>query len=305
MSASPFSGVAQLHRAHNLASGLSSRTLDWYDQQFRHFDAWRVAAGLADLIPTAEVLERYLAEERARGLRPTSLHARYRSLRTLVNFAIKRRLLPREENPFAFMRPPKIPRERPPYVTPEEMRLLLGTCWRADWLDHRDALILCLLFYSGLRLAEVCALEVSDVDMGRMEVFVRRGKGAKARTVPMAQEVRQPLLDYLYSRPSNAAQLLLSSTAQGNARGALTGSGLRIMLRRRCTQAGIEQRSAHKFRHGFAMWLRNNGADLSDIAAAMGHTTTQVTQLFYANTLPPAVHRAYNAAIARLRDGAA
>jgi len=171
-----------------------------------------------------------------------------------------------------------------------------------DWLDHRDALILCLLFYSGLRLGEVCALQVADLDLARMEVFVKRGKGAKPRTVPLAQEVRQPLLDYLYTRPGAGQHLLLASTPQGNSSGPFSSEGLRMMLRRRCHQAGTEVYSAHKFRHGFAMWLRNHGTDLSDIAAAMGHTTTQVTQLYYAHTLPPAVHKAYNAAIERMRD---
>jgi integrase len=297
-----FTEVARLHTASILAAGLSPKTSDWYAQQFSHFDRWRIEKQLDDVIPSTAIFEEYLGFQRAKGLRPATVNAHYRALAAIINFAIQRNMHPRTENPMELMRPPRIPRERPPHVTPRDMKALLAACYTADWLDHRDQLILCLLFYSGLRLGEVCGLAVSDLDLSRMEVFVRRGKGAKPRTVPMAQEVRQPLLDYLYTRPSVSEHLLLSSTAQGESRGAFTGEGVRMMLRRRCQQAGIDSLSAHKFRHGFALWLRNNGADLSDIAAAMGHTTTQVTQLYYAYTLPPAVHKAYNAAIAKLRE---
>jgi integrase len=296
------SEVARLHLVSINAAGLSVKTSDWYAQQFSHFDRWRIEKQLPDVVPTAAQFEEYLGFQRAKGLRPATVNAHYRALATIINFAIQRGMHPRTDNPMELMRPPRIPRERPQHVTPRDMRALLSACNMADWLDHRDQLILCLLFYSGLRLGEVCALAVSDLDLARMEVFVRRGKGAKPRTVPMAQEVRQPLLDYLYTRPAFTPHLLLASTAQGESRGPLTSEGLRMMLRRRCDQAGIEPLSAHKFRHGFAMWLRNNGTDLSDIAAAMGHTTTQVTQLYYAHTLPPAVHKAYNAAIAKLRE---
>ena len=50
------------------------------------------------------------------------------------------------------------------------------------------------------------------------------------------------------------------------------------------------------------MWLREQGADLSDIAAVMGHTTTQVTQMYYAFTLAPTARKAYDRALARLRE---
>lgn len=303
MSQCSFCEVARLHAAAITAAGLSLKTIDWYGQQFLQYDRWRIQQGHPDIIPSAEVFEEYLSHERRRGLRPATVNALYRSLATIINFAIQRRMLDRASNPLEYMRPPRIPKERPPYVLPADMRALLNACSGYDWLDNRDATILCLLFYSGLRLGEVCALEIADIDLARMEVFVQRGKGAKPRTVPLAQEVRQPLLDYLYTRPGAGQHLLLSATAQGNSKGPLTPEGLRMMLRRRCTQAGTPVYSAHKFRHGFAMWLRNNGTDLSDIAAAMGHTTTQVTQLYYAHTLPPTVHKAYNAALERLREG--
>jgi len=301
MNTTEFSEVARLHSASIRATGLSARTVDWYDHQYSQYDRWRVENGHADTIPTAERFESYLAFQHGRGLRPATVNAHYRALAKLIAFAIQRGLLSRNDNPLELMRPPRIPRERPQHVTPRDLKALIATCHRPDWLEHRDELILCLLFYSGLRLAECCALVVDDLDLKRMEVFVRRGKGAKPRTVPMAQEVRQPLLDYLYTRPSVAPHLLLASTPHGEARGPLSSEGLRMMLRRRCDQAGIEHLSAHKFRHGFAMWLRNHGTDLSDIAAAMGHTSTQVTQLYYAHTLPPTVHNAYNLAIAKLR----
>jgi integrase len=147
----------------------------------------------------------------------------------------------------------------------------------------------------------LCALQVADLDLQRMEVWVRKGKGSKPRTVPIAQEMRQPLLDYLYSRPSHSRHLLLASTSGLNAAGPFTSEGVRMMIKRRCDQAGLPMLSAHKFRHGFAMWLREQGADLSDIAAVMGHTSTQVTQMYYAYTLAPTARKAYDKALEKMR----
>jgi integrase len=121
--------------------------------------------------------------------------------------------------------------------------------------------------------------------------------------VPITPDLRPTFLSYLFTRPSTSDHLLLGTVPnRDESSGPLKTTGIRQILRRRCKRAGIEHLSPHTWRHGFAIFLRNNGTDLSDIAAAMGHTTTQVTQLYYAFTLAPAVHKAYDRALERMKD---
>ena len=297
-----FSAVVRMHRDSSLARGLSSATVRWYDAQLGAFDQWRRENGFPDVLPDAATIEQFIAAEHARGLRPRSVHARYRALGAILNFAQRRRMLDQGDNPLAVMEAPRIPRERPRHVDLDVMRRLLNAAGGDSWLDQRDRLIFLLLFYCGLRVGELVALRVADIDVAKGELFVRRGKGAKPRMVPLAPDVRRALVPYIYARPSTSEWLLVAGTARMKAGKTLTSDGVRSMLRRRCEQAGIESWNAHAFRHGCAMFLRNTGTDLSDIAAILGHTTTQVTQMYYAFTLAPTVRRAYFAALDRLKE---
>lgn len=245
------SAVVRLHTTSITAAGLAPATIAWYASQLRVYETWRSENGWPDVLPSEQMLEEYIATQQRLGLRPRTVHARYRALQAILNFAQRRRMLDIEENPVHFVHPPRIPRERPVHVTLADFKHLDASIAGATWLDHRDRLIFHVLYYSGLRLGEICALQVADLDMQRMEVFVRRGKGSKPRTVPIALEVRQPLLDYLYSRPSTSRHLLLAASTGLHVSGPLSSEGLRMMLKRRCAAAGVGPYSAHKFRHGF------------------------------------------------------
>jgi len=297
-----FTDLVRLHQVSVTAAGLSAATVTWYAAQLRIYQAWCDQASIPDVIPSESVLESFIASQQRLGLKPRTVHARYRALAAVLNFAERRRHITRDQNPVHWVKPPRVPRERPRHVEYADLRAMLGAITSDRWIDHRDRLILRLLYFSGLRLGELCALQVEDIDLQRLEIFVRRGKGAKPRMVPTTPDIRQDLLAYLYTRPSAAPALLLASRGPlYHAGPRFSPEGVRTMLKSRCRNAGIQQYSAHAFRHGFAMAMRNNGADLSDIAAAMGHTSTQVTQMYYAFTLAPAVRNAYNSAFDRLQ----
>lgn len=304
MSEVSFTALAARHALSGRAQGHSPATLVWYQMHLRTYDQWRIGAALPDVIPTDEMLERFIADEQSRQLSPSTVNGRFRALRAVLRYGEARKLITRDQNPTHTVRAPRIPRLRPRHATLEDLKMLLASIHGESWVDHRDRLILQLLYFSGLRVGELCGLHVEDIDLQRKEVFVRRGKGSKPRMVPINPELRPTLLSYLFSRPSTSTHLLLGTVPnREECSGPLKTTGIRQILRRRCLRAGIEHLSPHTWRHGFAIFLRNNGTDLSDIAAAMGHTTTQVTQLYYAFTLAPAVHKAYDRALERMRSG--
>jgi integrase len=274
----------------------AAKTLAWYAEQFAAFAAWRGADGA---LPNVAEIERFLADCHDAGLSPSTVHARYRALKALFRFLEKRRIVERDANPINLLDAPTVPRTVRPHVTLPELRQLLATCGD-DWIGQRDRLILLLLFFSGLRLGEVAALAVADLDAAALEVVVRRGKGDKARVVPMSPEVRPVLTAYLFQRPEHRAELWLASDGYGGASGVLKPEGIRQMIFRRCRRAGLPRLNPHRFRHGFAMWMLNAGVRLTTVSTAMGHSDPSITSQVYAHTTAATVRSEYDAALATL-----
>jgi integrase/recombinase XerC len=295
------SDAIKQYEQHLRAKRRSPRTLTWYTEQFAAYRAWRAAQVIppADELPEAEIIDTFLADQHEAGLAPSTVHARFRALRALFRFLERRKKITHDQNPFHVLDAPGVPTEVRRYVTAEDLNTLLAVITGQTWLDHRDRVILLILFYSGLRLSELCGLHVHDVDMTSLEVTVHRGKGDKARVVPCAPDVRPALAAYLYTRPSHIDELLLKSDGYGGAAGVLRPEGVRQMLIRRCKQAGIEPYSPHAFRHGFAMWLLNAGARATTVATAMGHSDPQITLAIYAHTTVTTVRREYDEALSK------
>lgn len=301
-----FSEAVRLHRQHLRARRRSDKTVSWYGEQFATFDRWRVERGMPDALPDADALDAYIADQHLAGHRPSTVHARFRSLRALCNWLERRKKLDAADNPFSLLAPddaPAVPQEIRRHISVAEVDRLLAVTTGPSWLDARDRLIVLLLFYSGLRVSELCGLDVTDVDSVRCEVLVRwqHAKGEKSRVVPCVEDVRPALSSYLYSRPAHDAALLLASDGYAGVTGRLTREGVRQMLIRRCRAAGIAIYNPHAFRHGFAMWMLNSGVRLTTVSTAMGHSDTAITSKVYAHTTVETVRSEYEMAVRRAR----
>lgn len=280
------------------AANRSPKTISWYEHEITHFLLW-----LEDLAPGEDplpsLIDGHLAAERKRGVSPATVAARFRALSAWLNWCARRRLI--DESPMSQVDRPRVPKVQVPHVTMTECNQLLTSIAANEWNDHRDRLILLLLFYSGLRVGELVALTIEDIDAKARLVTVRQGKGMKARLVPVHPDAPATLLAYLYARPRYPGpELLVSSDGYTGIRGPLTTEGVRQMLKRRCAQARMRYLHPHAWRHGFAMWTLNAGVELSGVSALMGHSSTAVTESVYAHWQIGALDRTYREALARV-----
>ena len=281
------------------AANRSARTVDWYEYELGIFQAWIGPIELKQIEPFA--IDAYLAHERSRGLKGSSLNARYRSLRAFLNWAKQRGYL--SVNPIDHVEEPKAGNLKPDHVRFEDFAQFLAripaddTAW---WVDHRDRLIVHLLFWSGMRANELLQLRLSDVRLDRRTIMIRAGKGNKTRIVPMAPDVPGILNTYLYSRPvwpDDPGHLFYAAMGK-TVKGKLTIAGLQQLLRRRCDYAGLPRYLPHAWRHGFAMHMLEYGADLGWISDVMGHADERITRRYaqwretgLANRLDEIYHR--------------
>ncbi len=178
-------------------------------------------------------------------------------------------------------------------VLPEEaVEKLLGAPSAATPTGLRDRALLALLYSTGLRRAEVSALDLNDVELTEGLVHVRRGKGGKPRLVPPGESAAEELRRYLTKgRPEMAeghrmprtAALFVGTGGRGhrNQGGRLRPDGVSLLVRRTCEKAGLSRPvRAHALRHAFATHLLRAGADVRHVQRLLGHSSVVTTETY-------------------------
>jgi integrase/recombinase XerD len=260
--------------------GLSANSLEAYAQDLGRFAAHLRAEGLETpaAVDTAVLLQ-YLIRLRREGL---SARSRARHMVTLRGFF---RFLHQEKwiaaNPAGLIDLPKSGLHLPAVVSVTEMQRLLMAPDQRRPRGHRDQAMLELLYAAGLRVSELLALRVTDINLEAGFVRVL-GKGARERVVPIGAKARQTLFEYLETvRPQllkGHASAYLFVARQGRP---LTRQGFWKLLKAYALKAGLRQRiSPHTLRHSFASHLLEGGADLRAVQLMLGHADISTTQIY-------------------------
>lgn len=279
------------------ATTLSPNTIDWYGIQIRAFCQWlddQVAARKIKewFKPTTfECYYVYLAadpSEGGRGLQPASVRGAHRALSAFFGWLHKRK---REDgstyipfNPLLDVAVPHVPKRQPRRTTPEEYERLLHSIPLANnWIDLRDYLMVSTLFLSGLRVAELCRLQIEDYDVVNRLLIVRGKKGGDDHLIPLLEPVTRAFVAYLYVRPAwETTAIFLASDGWKNPDGVLSPNGVRQRLTDLCARAGIQRLTPHRFRHGLARYMLDKGADMALIQRILGHQRMSTTSDIYA-----------------------
>ena len=220
-----------------------------------------------------------------RGEDSASSRARKLSaLRTFLDFL--QRTGKASANPAAQVQSPKLPKTLPKPIPEGEAASLMESPSEKTVLGLRDRAILELLYGAGLRVAELCALDVGDFDPRAREVRAF-GKGSKERVVPVGERALLALEAYLQrrrellakKRPNQAPEALFLNQRGGR----LTARTIARHLEKYARTAALpRQVSPHALRHSFATHLLNAGADLRAIQELLGHASISTTQRYTA-----------------------
>jgi site-specific recombinase XerD len=205
---------------------------------------------------------------------PATAEARYRGLRQFFGWCESEGEI--STSPMAKMKPPKVAEQPVAVPTIEDLHKLLAACEGNDLESRRDTAIIRLFADAGVRLAELTAIRLGDVDLSAGLVGVT-GKGDRYRTASFGRKTAKAIDRYLRSRHSHpdadAPSLWLGL------KGPMTGSGIRQMLWRRSQAAGIPRMHPHQLRHYFAhSWLAEGGTEGDLMMLAGWRTRTMVTR---------------------------
>jgi integrase/recombinase XerC len=171
------------------------------------------------------------------------------------------------------LQPPRVGRRLPRFLSEHQADGLLSD---DAPLSTRDRAILEVLYGGGLRVAELCALDTTDLDLADGWIRVRRGKGRKERRVPIGPPAVAAVHAWLEERIGDADGALFVQ-----ARGARMGERtVRRVVARAGQLAGVDRLHPHALRHSFATHLLDAGADLRGIQELLGHASLSTTQRY-------------------------
>lgn len=260
--------------------GAAPATVDAYSRDVRSFVDWVERTGATEPASVDRLLlRRYLASLQTRRYAKRSIARKVAALRRYFSWC--RRTGRIEQDPARGLSAPLGEHRLPRVLSPGEAGDLLDDAPSRAALDTpavraRDDAVLELLYGSGLRVSELCGLDLGGLDLTRRLVTVW-GKGSKQRQVPMSPPAVVALERWIGLRPT-----LVQDTSPAGAlflgrRGGRLGSrDVRRILDHRSTVP----LHPHALRHTFATHLLDNGADLRFVQELLGHASLQTTQVY-------------------------
>jgi len=270
--------LLEAYQTYLARSGKSEHTLKAYLSDARAFWKWhRHVTDTPDALSVdPRDIQDYRAYLAAQGRATGTINRRLNALRNFFKWAKSQGHI--SDNPFDWLEKVTIKnthKPAPKWLTDKEQRALLRAVRRSGNL--RDVALVQLLLGTGLRISEVSALQMTDVDISarRGWLKVRHGKGMKAREIPLSKKTRQALQAYLVEREGDSGDALFLGQ-----RGTLNPPGIDYLIRKYAYQAQLPHCSAHTLRHTFAKNLVDAGVSLDQVAMLLGHESLDTTKIY-------------------------
>lgn len=256
---------------------LSPRTLAGYRHDLDEFLSWLRENAQTDWARVkSQHVRSYAAARHRRGLSPKSLQRHLSAIRAWFRFLLREGRV--GSNPAEGVRAPKVGRRLPHTLDADQLGHLMELPGDAP-LDRRDRAIMELFYSSGLRLAELVSLNVTDMQSsdGLLQVT---GKGSKTRRLPIGRFARKAIENWLTVRPqlAKAGEPALFVSQRGSR---LSPRSVEARLRQRAIEQGMPTHvHPHMLRHSFASHVLESSGDLRAVQELLGHADISTTQVY-------------------------
>ena len=283
--------IADFLRHIELSENVSAATVRSYQSDLGLFASflaeWEGGAAPDPAKLDQMAVRAFVVEMHERGNRKSSIARRLSAIRSFGRWLERRGLV--AESPAAGIPTPRKEKRLPRHLTVDEAFAIVEAPDVSTLLGKRDRAILELLYASGLRVGELVALDLDDLDL-RGETVRVLGKGRKERIVPVGSKARASLSEWIVASreirqgpeaPRGGRALRGASLFLNRRGGRLTDRSVRRILDACVRRAAVGRRiSPHVLRHSFATHLLGAGADLRAIQELLGHSSLSTTQKY-------------------------
>ncbi|WP_110932407.1 site-specific tyrosine recombinase XerD [Paenibacillus bouchesdurhonensis] len=274
----PFMGYLADHKR------LSAATLECYQRDVEQFIGYLREREIVEPVQITKAgVKLYFSTLSKAGKAPATIARSSVSLRAFFQYLQQERFV--DHDPGHWIESPRVDKSPPQTLTVEEVDLLLDMPDTSQASGLRDRAMMELLYATGIRVSELIALNVQDVDTTMRYV---RCSGGKERIIPMSTVTAHWIQQYLReSRPLLSGEStveVLFTNARGDR---LTRQGFWKIVKKYGKEAGIEADiTPHMLRHSFAVHLLEGGADVKSVQEMLGHTDMVTVQMYLSKTKP-------------------
>ena len=266
--------------------GFSKNTVEAYHNDLNQLAEYaEEAATRRNLVPswadfTRQDMLNYMLNFKGRGYAVTTQVRKLAAVKSFFAFMVDEGRL--RQSPTENITSPRVGKPLPGAISIGEVRQLLEQPAKLATSEaKRDTAMLQLLYASGMRVSELVALNINDIDVNE-ETVRCFGKGSKERIIPIHHRAAQAVQEYVTEvRPQlvcDDAELALFLNRRGDR---LTRQGLWQILKAYAKKAGLEKAvTPHTLRHSFATHMLSGGADLRSVQELLGHANISTTQIY-------------------------
>lgn len=263
----------------------SMNTVENYKRDIEEFLNFLISEKMAPNLTSLRnerVCKNYISYLSNQGYASSSIHRKLSALNSFYKFLLKNGTV--SNNYFENVEAPKIPKRLPKMIKEEEIMMLFDICDLNNKLGYRNYCILGCLYGCGLRVSELCSMQIKDIDFQNRTIQIH-GKGSKDRVVVMYDELAESLKHYISTFRLELLYLSGDETNRYvflNKNGTpLTRVGVRKILDKLVSDCHETFHiSPHMLRHSFATALLNHGADMRSVQELLGHESLSTTQIY-------------------------
>jgi site-specific recombinase XerD len=261
-------------------------TIKWYQEAIHQFLNFHEGKITRFHQVNTDVVRKWFYTKRSRGeWTADTLLGKYKALKAFFKWCVENGYL--KQNPINPIQKPRLEQKLPKSISKQEAQIVLDYAFNMpteyQYTRYRNRAIMATLLYAGLRIGELLALKLHEVDLVNKVILVKRGKGGRDRLVPMSGKLHQSLGSFLEDRRRlDKESVYFFTTLRGN--GPLTYGGMRRVVSTIKKATGVNF-SAHKLRHTFATLMLEGGCDLFSLQKMMGHSDIKTTTIYLSATV--------------------
>jgi integrase/recombinase XerC len=281
--------IEQLHAFINylqFEKRYSTHTIRAYEDDLTYFFAFlKIQFEVTEIKSiNSSFIRSWLADLKGDDMSAKSINRKISSLKSFFKYCMRQDLL--SQTPMSTIVSPKTKKRLPNFVQEDQMDELLNKItFPNDWQGFTDKLLITILYYTGIRRAELIGLQEGQVNASRNEIRVI-GKGNKERIIPAHKTMLLMIEEYKAEKRKQMAEYAAGVLLVNPKGKPLSPNYVYTTVKKYLSLiTTIEKKSPHVLRHSFATHLTNNGAELNAVKELLGHSSLAATQIYTHNSI--------------------